>query len=77
MTTVGIVTGASKGIGLACAERLVDMIDVLVLVDVDEENLTSVAKELAALGAGTVELYPLDVTSLDGLEQLAAHRRAR
>jgi NAD(P)-dependent dehydrogenase (short-subunit alcohol dehydrogenase family) len=47
------------------------MVDVLVLVDVDEENLTSAANELAARRLGTVELHPLDVTSADGLEQLA------
>ena len=34
--TVGIVTGAGRGMGAACADRVKDMVDVLVLVDRDE-----------------------------------------
>jgi len=29
MTAVGIVTGAGRGMGAACAARMVDMVDVL------------------------------------------------
>ena len=37
MTTVGIVTGAGRGMGAACAARIVDMVDLTLLVDRDEE----------------------------------------
>ena len=39
MTTVGIVTGAGRGMGAACAARLVDLVDVMVLVNRDEEAI--------------------------------------
>ena len=39
MTTVGIATGAGRGMGLACAERMVDLVDRLLLVDVDAESV--------------------------------------
>jgi NAD(P)-dependent dehydrogenase (short-subunit alcohol dehydrogenase family) len=48
MTTVGIATGAGRGVGLACAQRLADTVDALLLVDVDEASATAAAKELAA-----------------------------
>jgi NAD(P)-dependent dehydrogenase (short-subunit alcohol dehydrogenase family) len=35
MTAVGIVTGAGRGIGAACAARLVNDVDVLILADRD------------------------------------------
>lgn len=44
MTTVGIVTGAGRGMGLACAQRLVGAVDVLLLVDRDPA-VDAVAKE--------------------------------
>ncbi len=33
---VGIVTGAGRGMGLACARRLAATVDALLLVDLDE-----------------------------------------
>ena len=48
--TVGIVTGAGRGMGAACAERLAEMVDVLVLVDRDEVLLATQADMLAAGG---------------------------
>ena len=33
---VGIVTGAARGMGRACAERVAHMVDVWLLVDRDE-----------------------------------------
>ena len=48
--TVGIVTGAGRGMGAACAERMADMVDVLVLVDRDEASLATQADMLAAAG---------------------------
>ena len=48
--TVGIVTGAARGMGAACAERVADMVDVLVLVDRNEAVLATQADLLAAAG---------------------------
>lgn len=70
MTTVGIATGAGRGMGLACAQRLTGMVDVLLLVDRDEETVTAAAKELSGNGAG-VEPFVLDVTDRNGLARLA------
>jgi NAD(P)-dependent dehydrogenase (short-subunit alcohol dehydrogenase family) len=33
LTTVGIATGAGRGMRLACAQRLGEMVDALLLVD--------------------------------------------
>ena len=48
--TVGIATGAGRGMGAACAERMADMVDVLVLVDRDEVLLATQADMLAVAG---------------------------
>ena len=73
MTTVGIATGAGRGMGLECGRRLADMVDVLLLVDRDEASLTAAAADLSAPGrASTVEPFALDVTDRDGLARLAA-----
>jgi NAD(P)-dependent dehydrogenase (short-subunit alcohol dehydrogenase family) len=68
VTTVGIATGAGRGMGLACARRLVTMVDALLLVDRDESTVAAAA---AQLGAGA-EPFVLDVTDGDGLARLAA-----
>lgn len=72
MTTVGIVTGAGRGMGRACAEHLVDAVDVLLAVDLDEGGATTSAHELASLGRAGVEPVVLDVTDGLGLARLAA-----
>jgi NAD(P)-dependent dehydrogenase (short-subunit alcohol dehydrogenase family) len=41
--TVGIVTGAARGMGAACAARVADMVDVLLLVDRNESSLAAQA----------------------------------
>ncbi|KPI14159.1 short-chain dehydrogenase/reductase SDR [Actinobacteria bacterium OK074] len=75
MSGVGIVTGAGRGMGLACARRLVGVVDVLLLVDRDPATAAGAAAELS--GAGTVvEPYPLDITDRDGLAALAARAGA-
>lgn len=71
MTTVGIATGAGRGMGRACAERLTGMVDVLLLVDLDEASATVAAKELSGDGV-LVEPVVADVTDGDGLARLAA-----
>lgn len=71
MTTVGIATGAGRGMGLACGERLVGAVDVLLLVDRDE-SVAAVAKEWSAADSRTVvEPFVLDITDGDGLAGLA------
>lgn len=73
MTTVGIATGGGRGMGLACAQRLVDMVDALLLVDLDETAVAAAAEALSASGQATrVEPVVLDVTDGDGLARLAA-----
>jgi NAD(P)-dependent dehydrogenase (short-subunit alcohol dehydrogenase family) len=73
MTTVGIATGAGRGMGLECARRLVDIVDTVLLVDRDEAAVVAVADEMAGSGAGaTVEPFAVDVTDRDGLDRLAA-----
>ncbi|MDT0321928.1 SDR family oxidoreductase [Streptomyces millisiae] len=67
MTTVGIVTGAGRGMGEACARRLADQVDVLLLVDRDETTVSAVAEECAG-----AEPFALDVTDREGLARLAA-----
>jgi NAD(P)-dependent dehydrogenase (short-subunit alcohol dehydrogenase family) len=72
MTSVGIATGAGRGMGLACARRLVDVVDTVVLVDRDEAAVAAAADELAAAGAGAaVEPFAADVTDADRLARLA------
>lgn len=72
MTTVGIATGAGRGTGEACAGRLADMVDVLLLTDRNEAAATAVAKDLSTRGRrAVVEPYGLDVTDRDALARLA------
>jgi NAD(P)-dependent dehydrogenase (short-subunit alcohol dehydrogenase family) len=71
--TVGIVTGAARGMGAACADRVKDMVDALILVDRDEVSLAAAGKRLAATHprAG-IETFVLDVKDRDGVMRLAA-----
>jgi NAD(P)-dependent dehydrogenase (short-subunit alcohol dehydrogenase family) len=71
MSTVGVVTGAGRGMGLACAHRVAGMVDTVLLVDLDEASVTAAAKELAGDGA-VAEPFVLDVTDPGGLARLAA-----
>jgi NAD(P)-dependent dehydrogenase (short-subunit alcohol dehydrogenase family) len=71
--TVGIVTGAARGMGAACADRMKDMVDVLVLVDLNEASLGVRAEDLVATRPrAAVETVILDVQDPVGLMQLAA-----
>ncbi|MEW1718192.1 SDR family oxidoreductase [Streptomyces sp. NPDC093109] len=72
MTTVGIATGAGRGMGEACARRLANTVDVLLLVDRDEAGAAAVAKDLNDAGHRAVaEPFALDVTDREGLARLA------
>ncbi|MFI6776543.1 SDR family oxidoreductase [Nocardia sp. NPDC050412] len=72
MTTVGIATGAGRGMGNSCAQRMVDTVDVLLLVDRDEATVTTAAEELDQAGRASTEPFVLDITDVDGLARLAA-----
>ncbi len=69
---VGIVTGAARGMGRACAERVAHMVDVLLLVDRDELILAETAASLASGSApAKVEPFGLDVKDREGVARLA------
>jgi NAD(P)-dependent dehydrogenase (short-subunit alcohol dehydrogenase family) len=70
MGTVSIATGAGRGMGRACADRLAATSDVVVLVDRDE---ATVADAAAAIGSGGTTVVPvtLDVTDAAALAVLA------
>jgi NAD(P)-dependent dehydrogenase (short-subunit alcohol dehydrogenase family) len=70
MTTVGIATGAGRGMGLACARRMAGLVDTLLLVDVDEASVTAAAKEFAESGV-SAEPFAADITDTDSLARLA------
>ncbi|MEU9456168.1 SDR family oxidoreductase [Streptomyces sp. NPDC048277] len=77
MTTVGIATGAGSGTGEACARRLVDMVDVLLLTDRSEAAAAAVAKDLSGSHADTVvEAFGADVTDRGDLARLAGRVEA-
>jgi NAD(P)-dependent dehydrogenase (short-subunit alcohol dehydrogenase family) len=70
--TVGIVTGAGRGMGAACADKVMAMVDVLVLVDRDESALAAAAERQASkAGHADVETFALDVKDRDGVARLA------
>jgi NAD(P)-dependent dehydrogenase (short-subunit alcohol dehydrogenase family) len=69
--TVGIVTGAGRGMGAACADKVRDLVDVLVLVDRDEAALAAAAERQVAAGHDKVETFALDVKDSDGIARLA------
>jgi NAD(P)-dependent dehydrogenase (short-subunit alcohol dehydrogenase family) len=70
--TVGIVTGAGRGMGAACADRVKDMVDVLLLVDRDEDGLVAAAeRHKSKPGHATIETFAVDVKDPDGVARLA------
>lgn len=71
--TVGIVTGAARGMGAACAARLADMVDDLLLVDRNEAPLAAQTDDLARANTrAAVEPFVLDVKDGDGIARLMA-----
>lgn len=65
---IALITGAASGIGLATAHRFVNEGATVILVDRDEERLSSAH---ASLGSGAHEKVVLDVTSEKGWIELA------
>ena len=71
--TVGIVTGAARGMGAACAARVANMVDVLLLVDRNEAPLAAQTDDLARADTrADVEPFVLDVKDGDGIARLMA-----
>lgn len=75
MTTVGIATGAGRGMGQACAALLADSVDTLLLVDIDGDSAAAAAKELAG-GRAAVEALAADVSDPGSLAEVAARAAA-
>jgi len=70
VSTVHIATGAGRGMGRACADRLAPTADVLVVVDRDETALGAAADALAGSAARIVPVT-LDVTDAAAVAALA------
>jgi NAD(P)-dependent dehydrogenase (short-subunit alcohol dehydrogenase family) len=71
--TVGIVTGAARGMGAACATRVTDMVDVLLVADRDEERLAGTLQYLGSIPTrADVEPFALDVQNRDDVDRLVA-----
>ena len=75
MSTVHIATGAGRGMGRACADRLAATADVLVVVDRDEAALGAAAETLGAAGPRVVPVT-LDVTDAAAVAALADQVRS-
>jgi NAD(P)-dependent dehydrogenase (short-subunit alcohol dehydrogenase family) len=73
---VAIVTGAGRGMGRACAERLAAGGARVVVNDVDEARATRVAYELAAGGADAIGVAA-DITSAADVARLVDTARDR
>jgi len=58
--------------GLACAHRLTELVDTVVLVDLDETTVGAAAEQVAASAHVAVEPFVLDVTNAEGLTRLSA-----
>lgn len=68
---VALVTGASRGIGAACAEALAAAGAHVVLTARDVKALEAVEERIHAVG-GQATIAPLDLTEPDGIARLAA-----
>jgi len=67
---IALVTGASQGIGRACALELAKAGATVALAARNIEKLDAVAAEIAAAG-GTAHAYALDVSSADSIQSTA------
>lgn len=72
--TIAVVTGAGRGMGLACARRLAPIVETIVLVDRDDATLRSVQDELAE----HADVVPVqaDVSEAAAMSGLQAHIEA-
>ena len=71
--TVGLVTGAGSGMGLACATRMADMVDVLFLADLNDGAVTDAAQQLSdGNGRATIDVFAVDITDESALAELSS-----
>ncbi len=67
---IALVTGASQGIGRACALKLAEAGHSIALAARNGEKLAEVAAEIVAAG-GTSQVFPLDLASEDSIKACA------
>jgi 3-oxoacyl-[acyl-carrier protein] reductase len=67
---IALVTGASQGIGRACALQLAREGAVVALAARNQDKLAEVAAEITAAG-GTAHTFPLDVASEESIKECA------
>jgi NAD(P)-dependent dehydrogenase (short-subunit alcohol dehydrogenase family) len=74
MATVGIATGAGRGMGYECARLLPALVNHVILLDMAEETVVKAAAEVSAQAPSgvTVEPFVADVTDSGSLGRLAA-----
>ena len=71
--TVGLVTGAGSGMGLACATRMADMVDVLFLADLNDGAVTDAAQQLSdGNRRATIDVFAVDITDESALAELSS-----
>jgi NAD(P)-dependent dehydrogenase (short-subunit alcohol dehydrogenase family) len=76
VSSVGLVTGAARGIGEACARRLAGTVDAMVLADVDEAGVAATAAAITAMGT-VCEGIAADLTNADAVRALVERVGAR
>jgi 3-oxoacyl-[acyl-carrier protein] reductase len=67
---IALVTGASQGIGRACALKLAQAGASVALAARNQEKLAEVAAEIANVG-GTAQIFPLDLAQEDSIKACA------
>jgi NAD(P)-dependent dehydrogenase (short-subunit alcohol dehydrogenase family) len=70
---IGVVTGAGRGMGLACARRIAPTVDTLVLIDRDQQSLAQVSDELAR----DAEIVPMTADVADPTAMTALATRVK
>ena len=66
------VTGAAKGIGLACVRRFAEAGATTVLLDIDAQGLTSAVSEIREDYGSTVSSHALDMSDADAVKSAIA-----
>jgi NAD(P)-dependent dehydrogenase (short-subunit alcohol dehydrogenase family) len=73
---ISLVTGASRGIGRACALALAHAGTHVALASRSESDLNAVAREIRALGR-QAEIFPIDMRQTDTIGSMTAGIEAR
>lgn len=71
-TKVVVITGAAKGIGLACARRFAEAGAVLVLLDIDQDGLLTAAQDVRSEFGATVESRSVDMADAGAVSRIVA-----